>query len=167
MQGVVQGLAQASDEDVNAMAVYLVSLMGSATPDREARANQSLALANASRTDNATPARSDTPDTQSGASIYIAACAGCHAEGRRASSGTALQLSLAVAVHEADPTSLIRIIREGITAPEGERSRWMPAFVGALTDEQITAALIYLRTLAPEAPPWHNVSKQVAKARSS
>lgn len=168
MQGVVQGLAQASDEDVNAMAVYLVSLMGKATPDREARANQSLALANASRTDEATPARSDTPDLPpSGASIYIGACANCHAEGRRASSGTALQLSLAVAVHEADPSSLIRIIREGIIASESERSRWMPAFAGALTDEQITALVIYLRTLAPEALPWRNVSEQVAKARSS
>jgi len=58
-------------------------------------------------------------------------------------------------------------IRDGITAPEGERSRWMPSFAGALTDEQITALVTYLRTLAPEAPPWRNVSEQVAKARSS
>jgi len=168
MQGVVGGLAQASGEDVDAMAVYLVSLMGVSTPDREVRENQSLALANASRTDSATPAPSDARERlPSGASLYIGACASCHAEGRRASSGTALQLSLAVAVHEGDPSSLIRIIREGITAPEGERSRWMPAFAGALTDEQITALVTYLRTLAPEAPPWRNVSEQVAKARSS
>jgi len=168
MQGVVEGLAQASDEDVNAMAVYLVSLMGGGTPEREARANDMLALANTPPTDDPTPARTETPGTpQSGASIYGGACASCHAEGRRASSGTALQLSLAIAVHEADPSSLIRIIREGIIAPEGERSRWMPAFAGALTDEQITALVVYLRTLAPEAPPWQNVSEQVAKARSS
>jgi mono/diheme cytochrome c family protein len=167
MQGVVQGLAQASDEDVNAMAVYLVSLMGSATPEREARAHQSLALAN-SPNGEARGARSNASDSpQGGASIYMGACASCHAEGRRESSGTALQLSLAVAVHETDPSSLIRIIREGIIAPEGERSRWMPAFAGALTDEQITALVIYLRTLAPEAPPWQNVSEHVAKARPS
>ena len=70
-------------------------------------------------------------------------------------------------MHEADPGSLIRIIREGIVAPEGERSRWMPAFAGALTDEQMTALVIYLRTLAPEAPPWQNVSDQVTRARQS
>ena len=168
MQGVVQGLAQASSEDVDAMAVYLVSLMGTATPDREARAKQSLALANDTRTDQATPAQPGAADTSaSGASIYVGACASCHADGRRVSSGTALQLSLAVAVHETEPTSLIRIIRDGITAPEGERSRWMPAFAGALSDEQITALVTYLRTLAREAPPWRNVSEQVAKARSS
>jgi nicotinate dehydrogenase subunit B len=150
------------------MAVYLVSLMGGGMPEREARANDVLALANTPPTDDPTPARTETPGTpQSGASIYGGACASCHAEGRRASSGTALQLSLAIAVHEADPSSLIRIIREGIIAPEGERSRWMPAFAGALTDEQITALVVYLRTLAPEAPPWQNVSEQVAKARSS
>jgi mono/diheme cytochrome c family protein len=168
MQDVVQELAQASDEDVMAMAVYLVSLMDSATSAREARANGSLAMANASFTDNAASDRSATTNQPpSGAGIYSGACASCHAEGRRASSGTALQLPLAVAVHEADPASLIRIIREGITAPEGERGRWMPAFAGALTDEQITALVIYLRTLAPDAPPWQNVAEQIAKARSS
>jgi len=167
MQGVVQELAQASDDDVDAMAVYLVSLMGSPTPDREARADQSLALASSPNGDAPAVRSSARDQPQSGASIYRGACASCHAEGRRASSGTALQLSLAVAVHEADPGSLIRIIREGIIAPEAERSRWMPAFAGALTDEQITALVIYLRTLAPEAPPWHNVSEQVAKARPS
>ena len=72
-------------------------------------------------------------------------------------------MPLAIAVHEADPSSLIRIIREGIIAPEGERSRWMPPFAGALTDEQITALVVYLRTLAPEASPWHNVAEQVSK----
>jgi mono/diheme cytochrome c family protein len=76
-------------------------------------------------------------------------------------------LPLAVALHENNPGSLIRIIREGITAPEGERSRWMPPFAGALTDDQIAALVVYLRTLAPESPPWQNVSDQVAKARRS
>lgn len=167
MQGVVHELSQASDEDVDSMAVYLVSLMGNATPERAARASEIVASASPSRTTNAARGESDTQQPQSGASIYIGACASCHAEGRRTSSGTALQLPLAIAVHDADPSSLIRIIREGIIVPEGERGRWMPAFAGALTDEEITALVIYLRTLAPEAPPWQNVSEQVAKAHRS
>jgi mono/diheme cytochrome c family protein len=167
MQGVVQELAQASAADVDAMAVYLVALMGNATAERAARASEILASATPSPVANAMQGGSDTQQPRSGASIYIGACASCHAEGRGTSSGTALQLPLAIAVHEADPSSLIRIIREGIIVPEGERGRWMPAFAGALTDEQITALVIYLRTLAPEAPPWPNVQEQVAKARRS
>lgn len=168
MQQVVQELEHAPAADVQAMAVYLVSLMGPATRERDARAAASTALATETANDAAPESRSLSADAmQGGAAIYRAACATCHAEGRRASSGTALQLPLAVALHESDPASLIRIIRDGITAPEGERRRWMPPFAGALTDEQTTALVVYLRTLAPEASPWQNVAEQVAKARRS
>jgi mono/diheme cytochrome c family protein len=167
MQGVVQGLAQAPEDDLRAMAIYIVSLMGGATRERDTRMTASLALANNAGAVGAAPLRTATDQTKRGEAIYASACVSCHGEGRRTSSGTALQLPLAVAVHESDPGSLIRIIRDGITAPEGERSRWMPPFAGALTDDQISALVVYLRTLAPESPPWQNVSDQVAKARRS
>jgi mono/diheme cytochrome c family protein len=81
------------------------------------------------------------------------------------SSAGALQLPLAIALYDADPRSLIRIILDGITPPEGEAYRWMPAFAGALTDEQLTALVRYLRLSAAGQPPWPDVAAQVRKAQ--
>ena len=139
--------------------------MGVTTREREARAAASLALSSGRGNDSATTSRSAVAaPAQSGSAIYLGSCASCHEEGRQVSSGTALQLPLAIAVHEVDPSSLIRIIREGIVPAEGEHSRWMPPFAGALTDEQITSLVIYLRTFAPEALPWQDVAEKVAQA---
>jgi mono/diheme cytochrome c family protein len=168
MQGVVERLAEAPPDDVRAMAVYLVSMMGAPTPERDARAAESLELArHGGSLPTAAKPSAAADDVQRGAAIYGGACSSCHDEGRRVGSGTALELPLSIAVHEDDPTSLIRIIRDGITAPEGLRNRWMPSFEGALTDEQIALLVVYLRTLAPQARPWSDVAEQVRKSRKS
>jgi len=74
-------------------------------------------------------------------------------------------MPLAVALSLPTPANLIRIVREGITPPDGEAGRWMPGFDGALTDEQLTALAVYLRGAAAGAPPWNEVAEAVKKAR--
>src|SRR5439155_6779739 len=101
-----------------------------------------------------------------GASVYQGACASCHDAGRKTSSNSALQLPLAVAVHDPDPRSLIRIIRDGIEPVDGERGRWMPGSGDALTDAQITALVAYLRRATTDEAPWPDVTRRVQEARN-
>lgn len=56
----------------------------------------------------------------------------------------------------------MRIIREGIVPPEGERGAWMPAFKGMLSDEQLADLLSYLRALGGQ-PAWSDVAGDVRK----
>ncbi|MDB5807903.1 MAG: hypothetical protein JWN94_25 [Betaproteobacteria bacterium] len=166
MQGVVYSLAQAPLADVRAIAVYILAMMGDSTPARETlarNARERATLSFAGTTTAGAPAVDG--ELQLGAAIYVSTCAGCHEQGRDASSGDALQLPLAIALYDADPRSLLRIILDGITPAEGERYRWMPGFDGALTDEQIAALLRYLRTRVAAQAPWPDVPKQVARAR--
>jgi mono/diheme cytochrome c family protein len=166
MQGVVNSLAQAPLEDVRAIAVYIVDAMGEHTAEREALAANARARAAMSfASPSAASAVAGEGDVQPGAAIYAATCAGCHEQGREISSGGALQLPLAVALYDADPRSLIRIILDGIAPAEGERYRWMPSFEGALTDEQMAALLGYLRTRVAAQAPWPDLQKQIAKAQ--
>lgn len=162
MQDVVRSLARVPEEDVRAIAVYIHATLGPANAAKEAQAQ-----ANLERAWSVVPAqgRDADPAMQLGASVYRTACAGCHAVGRELSSGTALQLPLATALYAPTPASLIRIVREGIRPPEGEPGRWMPGFAGALTDEQMTALLQYLRRAAADAPPWDDLAGEVRKAR--
>jgi mono/diheme cytochrome c family protein len=161
MQGVTAELAKAAPDDVRAIATYVVALMG--TPDA-ARTQR----ADASRVRAQQPLALPPPgDAQMalGASVYDSACATCHALGRRLGSGGALRLPLAVAVHDADPRSLLHIVRDGIAPTDGRPGRVMPAFGGTLTDDQLAALAAYLRASAAAAPPWPNLAQAVRDSR--
>ena len=157
MQAVTAQLSRASPADVRAIAAYIHEAMGPVTQARESRARAALELASLgpSAAAGASAAERDAK-LSLGRSLYAGACASCHEAGRRVSSSGALELPLAVALYDRQPASLVNIIRQGIRPPEGERGRWMPAFAGAFTDEQLGALVAYLRTLAPGAPPWDN-----------
>jgi mono/diheme cytochrome c family protein len=169
MQDVVRSLAQLPQEDVRAIAVYVASTLGPATAEQQARAKESLARAAQPPTQpwSVPPQKDSAPEDvmRLGATVYAHSCAGCHGEGRQLSSGSGLQLPLAIALYEPTPINLIRIVRQGITPREGEVGRWMPDFAGTLTDEQLTALAIYLRSAAANAPPWSDVAAEVKKAR--
>jgi mono/diheme cytochrome c family protein len=165
MEGVVHNLSQADPADLRAMAVYIQSLMGPPDAARQARetsartkaAQQSLAAVQPS---SPTPPSDEAALTLGGV-VYANSCAECHDLGRQFSSGTALRLPLAVALHLPDPRNLIHIIRRGIEPAEGEAGRWMPAFEGSLTDEQLAALTVWLRRQGTDAAPWNDVLKTV------
>jgi mono/diheme cytochrome c family protein len=162
MQDVIVNLSQASDCDIRAIATFLISSMGPQTPLRKARADSALNRAASPLT---LQSMTGTDDKFAlGASVYADACAGCHDSGRRLSSNSALRLPLAVAVHDADPRSLLRIIREGVTPRHDARGRWMPAFDGALTDEQLAALVVYLRSAAGQEAPWPDLAEAVKES---
>jgi mono/diheme cytochrome c family protein len=168
MQDVVRSLAQLPEQDVRAIAVYTHATLGAPGPEGQAQANASLRRAAQPPGQGWQAAAGRDagaePQMRLGAAVYANACAGCHGLGRQLSSGSGLQLPLAVALYEPTPASLIRIVRHGITPRDGEAGRWMPAFAGALTDEQVAALVVYLRQAAAEAPPWTDVAGEVRKA---
>ena len=143
MAPVVRNLAHARGEDVEALAGYVVSLMQGAHS-----APPAAALA-----PPATPAR--------GAAIYAGACGDCHDRGRDAEGG-ALPLQLAIALALPTPANLIHIVRDGIFPLEHEAQPWMPAYAGALTQEQTAELVTYLRSLSGK-PPWPNVAAEVRR----
>jgi mono/diheme cytochrome c family protein len=161
MQHVTMNLGQGNDRDLHAIAVYLVRLMGPVTTAQSMRA--AGAAERAMRPLSLEPANAD-PEQAIGASVYVNACGECHDAGRRLSSGGALQLPLAVAVHDADPHSLLRIIREGVIPTSDARGRWMPGFDGALTDVELQALSAYLRRAAGGEPPWPDLPQAVIES---
>jgi len=163
---VTHNLASVSERDVRAIAVYIASLATEPTLARRKRSEDILAYAKRAQTSSAAAPRAaaaDAPQSQSGAAIYAGACAMCHDNGRAISSAGALNLALSTAVTSPTPGNLIHIIVQGIEPREGERGRWMPAFAGALTAEQLADLTAYLRSEFGMAPAWRNVDAEVRK----
>ena len=168
MQDVVYNLAHADAADVQAIAAYIHAQMGSPTPQRQAReaasrkkaAQEALAAVQPSSAAGA----AGEAVLALGAAVYETSCATCHDLGRELSSNTALRLPLAVALHLPDPRNLIHITRRGIEPPDGEPGRWMPPFEGGLTDEQLTALVVWLRRQATDAPPWPDAARTVKES---
>jgi mono/diheme cytochrome c family protein len=157
MQDVVIELGQADPKDVQAIATYIHGYLAEA-PARAAPAPGPLPA----------PGESD-PDLarmRLGHETYAMACARCHDAGRQASSGAALPLQQAVALHDPDPRSLLRIVRAGIAPPDGEPGRFMPGFATILNDAQLTALAAYLRRYGAKAEPWEDLEDAVNKTRT-
>jgi nicotinate dehydrogenase subunit B len=148
MVEVTHGLSEVSDEALRAIAVYTVSL--DRRNDDERRRAREAALE-----------RARSVVSIRGNPIYDGACADCHNRGR-AQEGGALELPLGTALTIPTPRNLAYIIRDGIVPREGERGGWMPGYAGALTDEQMTELLTYLRALSGQ-PAWPDVAADVRK----
>jgi mono/diheme cytochrome c family protein len=166
MQGVVQGLGSASPADLQAIAVYIDSTLGAPTPARQDLAKTVRARASQPTLPTVPAAVAGDVTLALGTSVYAQACASCHDLGRGFASSSALQLPLALALHDPDPRSLIRIVLRGIRPPTGSAGRWMPAFSETLTDDQLVALLAYLRRAAAGAPPWSDLAARVREARA-
>jgi mono/diheme cytochrome c family protein len=148
MVEVLHGLSQVSDEALHAIATYTVSL--DKRSEEERRRAREAALERARST-----------VAVQGNTVYDGACADCHNRGRQQEGG-ALELPLGTALTIPTPRNLAYIIRDGILPHEGERGGWMPPYAGALTDEQLTDLLIYLRALSGRQA-WPDVAGEVRK----
>ncbi|HYR35002.1 MAG TPA: cytochrome c [Burkholderiales bacterium] len=148
MVDVTHGLSEVSDEALRAIAVYTVSLDKRSDDERRRAGEAALARARASV-------------AVKGNAVYDGACADCHNRGR-AQEGGALELPLGTALTIPTPRNLAYIIRDGIVPREGDRGGWMPGYAGALTDEQMTDLLTYLRALGGQ-PAWRDVASEVRR----
>ncbi len=157
MAEVVSNLSSVPDSDVRAIAAYMASVFGPPTQDRLRQAGDVRAQIKSSPIDL-------SPAHATGASIYSAACAGCHETGRALPYG-GVNLGLSTALSAPDPRNAANIVLSGIRPVEGERSPIMPGFAGSMTDRQVAALLDYLRARFSNQPPWNGVEKAVQDAR--
>lgn len=126
----------ATDEDLDSMAAYLVSIQNPILPPKE----QTLAQ--------------QDPE---GKFLYYTYCSACHGESGQGMPPAAPRLAANNTVIASDPRNLIRIIANGEQTPvtESHPSYVMPAYKETLTEEQIVSIINYLRS------SWGNQAKPI------
>ncbi len=171
MSPVVENLGAVPEDEVKAIANYMATIAGPSTAEQQRRADALIA-----QTRKPTPAAtSPSADIQAiplpesvtgeGGTIYVAACANCHESGRPLPYG-GLPLTLSTALNGPNAYNIINVTLYGLPATPGEGSPIMPGFHGSLTNAQIVELLRYLRRSFTDKPPWNDLERDVADARS-
>jgi mono/diheme cytochrome c family protein len=171
MLPVAHNLAIVPEQDVNAIATYVASVVGAPGPERMQSANAVLERVrrdeeSAARTLPTTGASTQNAAENAGGDIYQAACATCHGAGRGIGSAHAMHLALSTSIALPSPINLLHIIEEGVRPRPGERGRWMPSFRGTFTDSQLASLASHVRTGFGPGEPWRDVEQDVRKLRS-
>ncbi len=157
MAQVVSNLSSVPEGDVRAIATYMADQFGPPTPDRKRRGDEVLTRAKS-------PAARPPETSAAGASIYAAACAGCHETSRPLPYG-GVNLGLSTAISSPDARNAANIVLSGVRPVEGERSPIMPGFAASMSDGQIATLLNYLRARFSSQPAWTGIEKTIEDAR--
>jgi mono/diheme cytochrome c family protein len=104
-------------------------------------------------------------DFDADARLYTAACASCHYNSGQAPLAVRPDLALNSAVNLSDPTNLIQVVLQGISASEGIPGVVMPSFARALSDSDIARIAAYLRRTRTNLPPWPDLDNKIAAIR--
>jgi mono/diheme cytochrome c family protein len=147
MTAVTQQLATIPDADVRAMAVYVASLMPSATVGGTAG-----------------PILHPVADSPA-AAVFAGACGVCHASDAPMTRGGAPSLALSTAVHAPTARDVVNVILHGLPWREGHAGPYMPAFADALTDAQVALLTAYLRARYSDLPAWPDVAATIREAK--
>jgi mono/diheme cytochrome c family protein len=144
MAPVTENLADVSQEDIRAIAIYIASL---------------------SKGRPVAPSPSRTAETSSAvATIYAGACGVCH-DRPAGDASQGLPLSLGSSLREARSRNALNVIMHGIARRPGESGPFMPAFDGMLTDAQIADLAAYIRDRFAGAPAWSSIGDDMSKIR--
>ena len=153
MSDVTNNLGTVQENDVRAIATYIVSKMGT----------QPAPVITTAAT---TGTRVKEGAHQLGASVYEGACASCH-NGARPLPYGGIDLALSTAMSAPNPRNIINVTLHGLHPPEGQRGSVMPGFSGAISDEQLAALLGYLRAQFSDQAPWPDVESDIKAAREA
>ena len=147
-----------SDSDVRALAVYFADLghADSRTGTIDATVKEALA-----RSRLGTAGEGD-PDAR----LYAGACIGCHYNAPPTPLAARPELALNSALTLAEPTNFIHVVLNGIDITEGGPGLVMPSYAAALSDVDIARLAAYLRRTRTDQPPWADIEKNVAVART-
>lgn len=138
MRAVSEELADAPREDVEAMAIYVMSLQKTASPVAAFTTHMAV-----------TPAMNDAQ------ALFSGACAGCHEDGAPMTSiGGRSSLSQSSSINADNPTNTLRMILEGNGWQGSGAAHFMPAFADSLTDKQIAELGNYVRARYSVRAPW-------------
>lgn len=173
MQEVAYNLAQASEQDVRAIATQVEAIMGPPGAARQQRAKDLIARAGARMPTASQGVRAqETSGSASGggasaaSELYAGACAICHDAGRTGFSD-GIDLSLVTSLRLSSPQNFLNVVLHGITPRDTETGAMMPGFAQALTDSQLAELAGYVRAKFAALPPWDDVEKAAARARRS
>ena len=154
---VHDGLAKLPDSDIHALAVYLADKSGAAANSAAIKPAVDKALAEEA---------SVAAARQNGAArLYTSACAACHYNSGEINP-LRPDLGLNSAVHLSEPTNLIHVMLDGISAKDGASGIVMPGFGSALSDADIAAIAAYLRATRTTEAPWPDLEKTIASIRA-
>jgi mono/diheme cytochrome c family protein len=168
MAEVTGNLDGVPGDDIAGIARYVADRMGSPTEARQSRGAEVKAAIVSNDDAGSTADSVATPAAASddrGAALYSASCATCH-ESRRALPFGGLDFRLSTAVNAPNPQNIVNVMMYGLPPADGEASAVMPAFAGALSDDDMVAVLDYLRRTFGKQPAWPDLRKRVADTRS-
>jgi mono/diheme cytochrome c family protein len=155
MRSVVRGLARLPDEDLQALATYFVSLntpSGAALEPKIARA--------------LSPIPPVTDKQRAGHKLYMENCANCH--GAPGSPPPVARSPLGLSEGLWNPYrayNLVLTILDGIDTRDGLPGS-MPGFRDKLSDDDIEALAIYLRTSYTTMPVWGLLAERIKLSRN-
>lgn len=154
---VADGLSQQPEDDLRALAHYMVSHLASSP----AKNDQELA-----RQLNQQSYGRMQPVASTGARLFSGACMACHHDGDNPKLfGVRPSLALNTSVHDNSPDNLLRIILDGIHEPARGDLGYMPGFRHSLNDQQIADLANYLREQFARKPAWQNLVDRSASLR--
>jgi mono/diheme cytochrome c family protein len=164
MTPVVDHMSTLSEEDAYAIAEYVLSFQDQT--DVEARTEKARGFAEAQNFGSPeTPANGPTPSSDpaiaAGQATFTRICANCHRTGTNSA-----PLGALASINGPDPSNLIHVIMKGIVPPQATTNRSMPAFGGALNDEEFGNLVAFMRDHFSEQPAWSNIANRVQEIRS-
>ncbi len=168
MAPVVHNLADAAEEDVRAIAVYVASRMLRVESSPAGAADAVVAAAKQREAGAVSGVTSgNAASAIDGANVFTGACASCHGAAPAASSPEPVALGLTTSLNAPDPRNAIHITLEGLWPEPGAKGALMPGFAGELTDRQVIALVDYLRARFTDRPAWADVPERVKEIRQA
>ncbi len=152
---VHQGLVEASDEDIRALARYFQEI---GVGNGEAQAQAAQAIRTAQERSAGTLSR--------GEALFTDGCASCHYNNPEKPNSLRPDMSLNSAVTADDPTNLIRFTLEGISDEEGIPGVVMPEYA-YWSNADLVALFEFLRETHTDRPAWDNLEQRLQALRAS
>ena len=164
MTAVATDLYDQSEDDVFAIAAYVMSLKGPAKTPEEQEKIVAAEYAKAARLEwghAQQPALPSDPLLQKGAKVFESQCITCHkADGKSA------PLALTSVMNAPDSYALIDVTYNGIKPPRGSLDRSMPARASQISDEDMVALAAFVRARFTSRPAWTGVDALAKSIRS-
>lgn len=160
MTPVVDLLADQSDDDIAALATYVLSFQ-SAKPDADAAAVAFAEERQLANTPGATMSAGLDPALKPGFDIFMRSCVSCHRKGEKFT-----PLALASTINGADPRNVVHIALNGLRPPRASRGFTMPANAW-MSDKDVADLLRFLRAQFTRKEPWPNLEQTIREVRAA
>ncbi|MFM0220739.1 c-type cytochrome [Paraburkholderia dipogonis] len=153
MLPVTHDLATVPQEDVEAIATYLLSIQKPAVMTVVKTASESMQDA-------------QSASVQRGAILFNGSCASCHGSGSPMQTiGTRPSLAFSTAVNATTPRNAIQMMAGGVPWHGEDAVNYMPPFGDVFSDDQLADLAAYLRSSYSTRIRWDAVSDTASKVR--